>query len=180
MNNHIEHDDDDYITSRTEKKKSMQAYVKIGNQLLELSNKQLATIPLSNEISEAVNVAKKISVGNALKRQLSFLSKLIRKGEYEEIQVALEHLQQKDSLHDKISKKAEQWRDRILAEEPNTLSDFMTQYNTNERQKLGQVARHAIKENKLQQAEKESTGNITTASKYKKQLFTLLRSDINE
>ncbi|MFT6102411.1 MAG: ribosome-associated protein [Granulosicoccus sp.] len=180
MNNHIENKDDDYITSRTEQKKSMQIYVKIGEQLLELSKKQLDTIPLNSEINDAVNVAKKISVGNALKRQLSFLAKLIRKGEHEEIQAALDNLHQKDSLHDKISKKAEQWRDRILAEELNVLSDFMTRYNSTERQKLGQVARHAIKENKLQLAEKQTTDKITTSSKYKKQLFILLRSEINE
>jgi len=180
MNNHIQNDDDDYITSRTEQKKSMQVYVTMGGQLLELSKKQLGTIPLNSEIRDALDVAKKISVGNALKRQLSFLAKLIRKGEYEEIQIALDHLQQKDSLHDKITKKAEQWRDRILTEEPNSLSDFMTRYNSNERQKLGQVARHAIKEHKLQEIEKESSTKITTSNKYKKQLFILLRSEINE
>jgi ribosome-associated protein len=177
---HDTESEEEYILSRTEKKKSMQVFVELGNALLALSKKQLNAIPLSNEVLDALHVAKKISVGNALKRQLSFIAKQIRKSDYELIQAALEELQQKDNLYDKVSKKAEQWRDRLLADESNALSDFITQYNNSDRQKLAQVTRNAIKEKKQQEKILEDGSNANVPNKYKKQLFTLLRTHIVE
>jgi ribosome-associated protein len=177
---HDTESEEEYILSRTEKKKSMQVFVDLGSALLALSKKQLSAIPLSNEVLDALNVAKKISVGNALKRQLSFIAKQIRKSDYERIQAALEELQQKDNLYDKVSKKAEQWRDRLLTEEPNALSDFITQYHSSDRQKLAQVTRNAVKEKKQQEKNSEEGNNTNTSNKYKKQLFTLLRVHIAE
>jgi len=175
---HDTESEDDYILSRTEQKKTMQVYADLGKALLALSNKQLSTIPLSNEVLDALNVAKKISVGNALKRQLSFIAKQIRKSDYESIQAALDELEQKDNLYDKVSKKAEQWRDRLLSEETSALSEFISQYETSDRQKLAQITRNAIKEKKqLEKAVKEG-GNTDAPKKYKKQLFTLLRTHI--
>lgn len=177
-NDTTEYDDEEYIASRTEQKKSMQQYVDIGKQLLNLSNKQLNTIPLNNEVLDALETAKKISVGNALKRQLSFLAKLIRKSDYESIQVALEKIQLKDKQYDLVSQKTEQWRDRLLGGETGVLGQFIEKYNCDERQKLGQITRHAIKEAKKQQQEKDVDGKVKTPSKYKKQLFSLLRTHI--
>jgi ribosome-associated protein len=172
--------EDDYILSRTEQKKSMKVYADIGKSLLALSNKQLNTIPLSNEVLDALNVAKKISVGNALKRQLSFIAKQIRKSDYGSIQTALDELEQRDNLYDKVSKKTEQWRDRLLNEEANALSDFISQYDTSDRQKLAQMTRNAIKEKKQLEKTLKEGGNTHAINKYKKQLFILLRSHIAE
>ncbi|MGS2717699.1 ribosome biogenesis factor YjgA [Eionea flava] len=177
-NNEHEQGDEEYIESRTEQKKSMQQYVDIGKQLLNLSNKQLSAIPLNNEVLDALETAKKISVGNALKRQLSFLAKLIRKSDYESIQAALDSIQLKDKQYDLITQKTEQWRDRLLEGEAGVLSQFIEKYACDERQKLGQITRHAIKEAKKQQQEKDTNGKIKTPSKYKKQLFSLLRTHI--
>lgn len=171
-------EDEEHISSRTEQKKSMQQYVTIGQQLLELSDQQLDTIPLNADIIDALQVAKKINVGNALKRQLSFLAKLIRKNKPEAIQAALDNQAQKNKQYDQISQKAERWRDRLLAEENEALSEFIQQYPCDERQKLGQITRHAIKESQQQQKEKDRTGKVITPSKYKKQLFVLLRTYI--
>lgn len=179
MNDSNEYDDDSFI-SRTEQKKSMQIYVDMGTALLALNNKQLITIPLNSEVMDALQVAKKISSHNALKRQLSFIAKQIRKSDYESIQAGLDNLQQKDTLQDKVSKKTEQWRDRLLDEDSNALSEFIDQHQNSDRQKLAQLTRNAAKEKKQQQQEYEKNGTIKTPSKYKKQLFTALRVYISE
>jgi ribosome-associated protein len=176
MNNEPEHDEDDLIISRTAQKKSMQIYIKIGAELLNLSRSQLGTIPVYNELSDALNVAKKIKVGNALKRQMSFIGKLIRTNNHTEIQAALDELTLQDSRHESISKKAEKWREKLLAEEPTALAEFIGAHPNCDKQKLNQLVRSAIKE------VKRESNNIDTSvgsSKNKKALFKLLRITIS-
>ncbi|MFT5117157.1 MAG: ribosome-associated protein [Kiritimatiellia bacterium] len=177
MNNEPEHDEDDLTISRTARKKSMQIYIKIGEELLTLSRSQLSTIPVDNELSEALKVAKKIKVGNALKRQMSFIGKLIRTNNYIEIQAALDELKLQDARHESISKKAEKWREKILAEEPKALAEFIGAHDNCDKQKLNQLVRSAIKEVKQ---ELKSNDTDSGASKHKKALFKLLRITISE
>jgi ribosome-associated protein len=174
MNNDNTYDDeDDFIISRTAQKKSMQIYIAIGEELLTLSPSQLSTIPLVKELDDALLVAKKIKVGNALKRQMSFIGKLIRNNNHEDIQTALDRLKQKNATYEHVTKSAEKWRDKILTE-PSALSDFIATYSQCDRQKLNQLARNAIKEVKAQESA-EQNGTEKTPSKHKKSLFKLIR-----
>lgn len=177
MNKQDEYDDEEFIISRTKKKESMQIYKLMGEELISLSKNHLSIIPLNTEILEALKVAKKIKVGNALNRQMSFIGKLIRNNNFEEIQAALEKLNNQDSVRDQNARQAEKWRDKILEGEANTVGDFIEKYPKANRQKLNQLARHAVKE-KAQNDAIENNKNI--ANKYKKSLFTLLRETINE
>ncbi len=177
MNDDIEYDEDEHFISRTAQKKSMQVYIKIGEELLALSKSQLDAMPLHKELINALNVAKKIKVGNALKRQMSFIGKLIRNNNYEEIQQALEQLKQQDSLHERVSMLTEQWRDRLL-NEPDALAAFISDYPQGDRQKLNQLLRHSLKEAKTNEANKDNP-SASASSKYKKQLFKLLRETIS-
>lgn len=178
MNNDNTYDEDDFIISRTAQKKSMQIYITIGEELLKLTPSQLSTMPLVKELDDALLIAKKIKVGNALKRQMSFIGKLIRNNNFEEIQTALEQLKQKDSMYEHITKSAEKWRDRIL-EDNNALSEFIGLYTQCDRQKINQLARNAIKEAAAKAASEESAKE-KAPSKYKKSLFKLIRTAMVE
>jgi len=164
-----QHDDDENFISRTEQKKSMLPFRQMGEELLNLNKSQLQTIPMPVELADALDVAKKIKVGNALKRQLSFIGKLIRKNDHESIRAALDKFQQNNALHDTITKTTEQWRERLLIEGNAALSEFINTYNSDERQKLNQLIRSANKAN-----------NPDTVNKHKKILFTLIRDAISE
>lgn len=174
--------DEEFYTSRTEQKKSMQIYTAMAEELLKLSHSQLSQVPIFKELDDALTAAKKIKVGNSLKRQMSYIGKLIRNNNYEEIQAALEQLKQKDNLHEHFVQLTEKWRDRLIDEEPKALADFINNYPKCDRQKLNQLVRHAVKEESAKKSAKESgnTNAATTASKYKKSLFKLLRETIAE
>ncbi len=171
MNEDNQYDDeDDVFVSRTAIKKSMQAYKEIGEELLLLSDKQLSTIPLDQEILEALHTYKKIKVGNARNRQMSFIAKLIRKSDVEPIQEKLSQIKNQDSLKDVHLRQAEQWRDRLIDTDSNAVGDFISQYPSTDRQQFNQLVRNAIKENKNQNGK---------SNKYKKALFVLLRDTIS-
>lgn len=179
MTHDNEYDDEEFYVSRTEQKKSMQIYMAIGEELLSLNNSQLNQIPLFKELENALTVAKKIKVGNALKRQMSYIGKLIRNNNYEDIQAALDHLKQQDNLHDHFLQLAEKWRDRLINEEPKALANFISEYPQCDRQKLNQLTRHAIKEaSEKKAAEELGKKAADNTSKYKKALFKLLREII--
>ena len=178
MNNDNTYDEDDFIISRTAQKKSMQIYITIGEELLKLSQSQLSEIPLVKDLDEALLIARKIKVGNALKRQMSFIGKLIRNNNHEEIQTALDKLKQKDSMYEHITQSAEKWRDRIL-KDPSALSEFIGTYTQCDRQKLNQLVRNAVKEAAAKAASEENS-NDKASSKYKKSLFKLIRSAMVE
>jgi ribosome-associated protein len=176
MNDSNAYDEDDGIISRTAQKKAMQIYSKMGEELLLLNASQLSTIPLNHEIIDALSVAKKIKVGNALKRQLSFIGKLIRTNNHEEIQTALDQLKQQDTLHEHISQQAEKWRDRFLDEEPNAIAEFIDLHPHCDKQKTNQLIRSAIKEAKSNQQKEHLKEK---ESKHKKALFKLIRTTIS-
>jgi ribosome-associated protein len=176
MNHDNEYDEDDGLISRTAQKKSMQIYIKMGEELLSLGKTQLKTIPLQKELEEALTVAKKIKVGNALKRQMSFIGKLIRNNNFEELQAALDHLKQQDTLHERVTKNAEKWRDRLI-EDSSALQEFISKHPNCDRQKLNQLVRNTIKEAKTNSEKKENNPD-QVSSKHKKILFKLLRDTI--
>jgi ribosome-associated protein len=179
MNNDNTYDDeDDFIISRTAQKKSMQIYIAIGEELLQLSPSQLNTIPLVKELDDALSVAKKIKVGNALKRQMSFIGKLIRNNNHEDIQAALDRLKQKNASYEHVTKSAEKWRDKLLTD-ANALSEFIHNHPLCDRQKLNQLTRNAVKE-AAEKAKAEENGAEKTPSKYKKSLFKLIRAAMVE
>ncbi len=177
MNTDISTDEDDIYLSRTEQKRSTQMFVQTGEQLLSLNSSQLSQIPINTELQDALLVAKKIKVGNALKRQMSFIGKLIRKSNHEEIQIALDTLKNKDTFHEKITQKAETWRDRLLSENKQDLSEFINLYSGCDKQKLNQILRHAIKEKKENEVLIEKKEKPKEA-KYKRNLFLLIRNSI--
>jgi len=177
MQTDVDYDEDENYISRTAQKKATQAFVKVGEELLALSPSQLDTIPTDKVLDEALAVAKKIKVGNALKRQMSFIGKLIRKNKPEEIQTALLQLQQKDTQHEKVSRSAEKWRDRLIGEESSSLADFINAYPDCDKQRLNQLTRNAIKEHKNNQQLMDKDQAIN--NKHSRILFVFLRECIN-
>lgn len=171
VNNHHEDDNNTAFLSRTARKKSMEKYRIISQQLLGLNKTKLSQIPLTDEIIAAIAVARKIKSDNALNRQMAFISKQIKNSDYESIQAAFDHLKQQDSRHKQASKMAEQWYDRLLMETSQALSEFIEQYPACDKQNLNQLVRNALKEKKR----RDDAEHHDTNAKYKGALLKLLR-----
>lgn len=64
--------------SKTQVKKDMAALQKLGESLIALSTQQLAKVPMSNRLREAVIAAKQITSRGAAQRQRQYIGRLMR------------------------------------------------------------------------------------------------------
>lgn len=151
--------------SKSKLKREMLALQEIGKQLIALSPSQLARIPLPDFLLNAIQLAHTLKTGEAKRRHLQYIGKLMREVDCAQIQVALKqtqhvHTQKVNQFHE-----VEKWRDELIAEGDSGLQKFMLLHPTADRQQLRQLIR------KTQQ---DRAKNINTGSE--KELFTCLRT----
>lgn len=136
------------LVSKSEMKRESHALQKLGEELVELPINKLEKIPLTDELAEAIALARKISARGGHKRQLQYIGKLLRNIDAEPIQQAMdalrnEHLKENARLH-----QLEQWRDRIISEGDKALAELLEKQPDLDRQHLRQLMRNAQQEAK--------------------------------
>ena len=132
--------------SKSEKKRQVQALQQLGEELVKLSEAQLAAIELPRELYQAVVEAKRIQNKHAaFKRQRLFIGKLMRQVDAEPIQQALAALEARHNADSATFHHSEKWRERLLAE-ADALSEFIGQYPQTDRQHLRQLLQKAQRE----------------------------------
>ncbi len=133
--------------------------------MVSLSPSQLKNIPLSDNLSDAIKLAHKISNKHeALRRQLQYIGKLMRSEDPEPIEAALDVLTNKHQAATHAFHQLELLRDELISEGDEAISRLMEQQPSFERQKLRQLVR---------QANKEAAGNKPPKSS--RELFKYLR-----
>lgn len=143
--------DDDWIDwdnlppSRSQRKRDTQALSALGEQLLTIPAAQLELLPYP-EVVAAIVECKRITKGNARKRQLGYIGKLIRQVDIEPITALLDRFDASSRAHVTHFHQLEVWRDKLVAEDKSTLGEILEQYPTIERQQLRQLVRNAVSE----------------------------------
>ena len=110
--------------SKSEKKRDARNVQSLGEQLLELTEQQLATLPLDDDLRDLVAKSKRIRSNSALRRQRLYLAKVLRTVDTEPLQSAVAALQQGRNLERQLFHKAERWRDRLMSEGTPALQEF--------------------------------------------------------
>ncbi|OXX21560.1 hypothetical protein B9J92_15570 [Vibrio sp. V08_P9A1T1] len=131
--------------SKTEMKNDMTELQKLGEELVALKPSQLAKIPMSEDLMDAIKDAQRFSM-EARRRQLQYIGKMMRTIDAEPIQAALDKLRNKHSQNTAMLHKLEQMRDRIVEKGDSAIEDAMALYPEMDRQRLRQLARQANKE----------------------------------
>lgn len=144
-------DDESVEISKSQRKRDASAIRGLGARLSELSQSELATVPLPADVLEAIHQLARLKANGARKRQLGFLAKRLRNVEIDPIEAALEDLNQKARANTLNLHRVELWRDRLLGELPDesandALTRFLHEYKAADRQQLRQLQRQAIKE----------------------------------
>ncbi len=146
------------IESKSQRKQDMLALQKIGESLIKLTQEQLATIDLPDNLRTAIQQMKKLTANEAKRRQLQYIGKIMRQIDPESIKQALKDMQ---LIHEKNITQfhdVEEWRTRLLIQGDNALNSFLVDYPDTDRQQLRQLIRNAqqdIKKNKNTGAEKK-------------------------
>ncbi len=156
-----------FLISKSQLKRESHALTDLGKELVELAPSKLKTIPLSDNLEEAVALARRLKSGSGRKRQLQYIGKLLRSTDVEPIIAAmdalkLEHAHENARLH-----KLEQWRDRLIEEGDSALGELLAEHPDTDRQHLRQLLRNAQKEQKQNKPPKSA-----------RELFKYLRDNV--
>ncbi len=132
--------------SRTKKKIEARGLQVLGEQLVKLPAEQLDDMELPEEIHRAVTFAKTIKSRGALRRQMQYIGKLMRKYDPEPIQEAVRHIELGSYKKALAFKELEKWRDELMAGNKTLIEEILIQCPDADRQQLSQLARNARNE----------------------------------
>ena len=157
--------------SRTQKKHDAQNITKLVTDLIKLNQNQIKSLPTSDAIKYEILKAESMQK-IALKRQIGFISKLIRKNENlaEELQITYQKILSASQEHKTYFHYLETLRNQLINPETSKeiLSKIVTENPKIDTQKIRQVIRQAQAELKK---EKPSL-------KYNRELFQIIKKEI--
>ena len=114
---------DDFKSKTTLKNEAKDIHA-FGRILVGLTDKQISQIELPENVHEAIKELKKLKKNSAQKRQSLYLAKLLRGIDLSEAQRFVHHLKFESQTEIKKFHKAEDWRDKLVANMSN-LTDFI-------------------------------------------------------
>lgn len=143
----IEHSDEredprDLPPSKTQRKKAMHALQSLGEELVELNAEQLASVPMPEDLRDAVQEAIRIKSHEGRRRQLQYIGRLMRDVDAGPIRERLAMWSGHSRAHAAHEREIAKWRDRLIDEEAS-IAEFATEHPAADVQHLRQLARNA-------------------------------------
>lgn len=144
--NNNNQDQDPELKSKTQLKQESEALQKIGEQLVSLGQSALAKIPMDDELTEAVLLARRINKKkDGYRRQLQLIGKMMRHRDVQPIEFALQQLQLAHLQLNQQFHHIEKARDQVLTGDDG-INIVMNEHPDLDRQKLRQLSRLASKQ----------------------------------
>jgi len=137
---------DDYILSKSQVKRDMHALQALGESLIDMNEKQLANIPLSDTMLDAIYIARKLPPKEARRRQVQYIGRLMREGNHEEIQAAVDKMQNRSDLYIHRQHQIERYRDLLIEGDKQIFQTLVSSCPGLDVQHLRQLIRSAQKE----------------------------------
>ena len=134
--------DDDFI-SKSSQKRDADAIHRLAAALVELRPSDYAKAPLDPDMREHVDQARRVTAHIALKRQILFVAKQLRKRP-EALAALTIHVDQPKAERQKQTARMhriEQWRERLIDQGDAALSVYVDEHPTADRQELRSLVR---------------------------------------
>lgn len=132
--------------SRSQIKRELLELQKIAERLTTMKPGQLAPLPLTPVMRDALEESKRIKSHNAMRRHIRRIAKLLRNEEMDAIHELLNSIDNRHLEENRRFHQLERWRDRLLAEGDGALAELLTACPDADRQHLRQLIRAATKE----------------------------------
>lgn len=113
------------LPSRSQKKRDSTALQKLGEELTRLTPAQLARLPLTPELNEALRLMTRITDHEGRRRQLQYIGRCMRDADAEALRAALNGLRQAHTKETAAFHRAERLREALLAASPETLDALL-------------------------------------------------------
>lgn len=137
---------DDYIKSKSQVKREMHALQALGERIVDMNEKQLASIPLSEEMLDAIYIARKMPPKEARRRQIQYIGRLMREGNHEEIQAAVDKMQNRSDQYIHRQHQVERYRDLLIEGDKPAFQQLVNSCPGIDVQHLRQLVRAAQKD----------------------------------
>lgn len=134
--------------SKTRLKREMHARQELGEELVGLTETQLAQLELPEKLLDAVLLAKRINKFGALRRQLQYIGRLMRNIDSAAIAAQLEAWKGKSREATVRLHVLERWRDQLIADD-TAMADLAAAYPGCDIQHLRALVRNARREQAL-------------------------------
>ncbi len=131
--------------NKSQQKREIQALRDLGKKLSELDEAALAKMDLPAELLQALVESKTMKHG-ALKRQFKLIAKVLRQMNTESLETTLAELESKKMEQDKGFHRIERWRDKLIGDGPEAMTQFMAKYPQANAGQIRQLIRNANKE----------------------------------
>jgi len=135
----------DTIPSKTQRKKDMHALQDLGAELVELNERELASVDLPESLRDAVMAAQRITKFGARKRQLQYIGKLMRNIDPEPIRERIDAFKAVSNAQTARLHLIERWRSRLLDDE-NAITELIAAHPHADAQRLRVLLRNAERE----------------------------------
>ena len=132
--------------SKSQLKRDSQHMVDVGEEILKLSQEDINSLHLPDELSGAIDTALKIKSRSGMKRQRLYIGKLLRSIDSENIEVQLRKIQHRHDTNTAHFKRLEKWRDSLIDNDKATFNKVITHYPEIDRQHINQLIRAAHQE----------------------------------
>ena len=150
--------------SKSQQKRDMDRLKELGDRLTKLSPDHLAKGE-NDQVREAVEAARKISKGNARKRQIQYIAKLLSRIDVDPIKNIIETLDASSAAYIQKFYQLESWREMLVDGNSEALSEVLCTFPHTDRQRLRHLVHKARDE--------RETGQQTT---HFRRLFQFLKA----
>ncbi|MGE0875717.1 MAG: ribosome biogenesis factor YjgA [Burkholderiales bacterium] len=133
------------IPSRTKTKQRMLELQALGATLVKLPEGKLASVPMPDELADAVREARRISSREGLRRQVQYIGRLMREIDAEPIRAALAELEGHSAQTRARQQQLERWRSRLI-EDDAALTEYASANPGSDIQELRTLIRNARRE----------------------------------
>jgi ribosome-associated protein len=130
--------------SKSQKKRDADSLQKMGVAFINLSLTKLDSLPLTDNLRKAIIDAKSIKSHGAKRRQAQLIGKLMRAADHEAILAAYEQIIEEDSAVTANFHEVELWRDKLIEDGKDALTEFIDIYQPEDVQQLRQLIKKAV------------------------------------
>jgi len=134
--------------SKTQRKRDVEALVDLAKRLIELDASKLANMNIPSSLLEAIEQGKTIQTHAAKKRQFKFIAKMLYDIDTTAIRQLFEMRDQQSQKGVNAFHHIEALRDKLISGGKPALTTFLTSNPQADRQKVHQLIRRAIQEEK--------------------------------
>jgi ribosome-associated protein len=134
------------LPSKSQRKRDMHALQALGTELVELSEDQLASVELPENLRDAVMQARQMTrLDEARRRQMQYIGKLMRHLDPEPIRVSIDAYKAVSHAHTARLHMLERWRTRLL-EDDTALTELVNTYPKLDPAQVRLLMRNAARE----------------------------------